>query len=154
MKLTTPCIEYDGFRTDHGYGRVNKRVGGKLISRYVHRMTWEAANGPIPPGMCVMHLCDNPPCYRLDHLCLGTQAENMADMRAKGRARLQPNAPGHWSPALKPGRLADRDHCKNGHPFTPENTCLDRRGWRSCRLCRRESDRRRRSGGAVLRRPA
>jgi DNA invertase Pin-like site-specific DNA recombinase len=26
--------------------------------------------------MVVMHLCDNPPCVRLDHLRLGTHAEN------------------------------------------------------------------------------
>lgn len=35
--------------------------------------------------MVVMHLCDNPPCYRLDHLRLGTDAENMNDARSKGR---------------------------------------------------------------------
>lgn len=143
MKPTTPCAEYDGFRTARGYGRVNKRVAGKLTSRYVHRLAWEAAYGPIPPDMCVMHLCDNPPCYRLDHLRLGTRAENAADMKAKGRARLQPNAPG-FVPPPKPGRPADRDHCKHGHKFTPENTCVDPRGWRSCRRCRRASDRRRR----------
>jgi HNH endonuclease len=47
---------------------------------------WEQVNGPIPEGMVVMHLCDNPPCYRYDHLRLGTNADNMADMVAKGRA--------------------------------------------------------------------
>jgi hypothetical protein len=146
---TTPCVEYDGFRNANGYGRVNKRVGGKLVSEYVHRLVWEATNGPIPPGMLVMHLCDNPPCYRLDHLRLGTPADNMADMKAKGRARTRPNAPQH-APALKPGRLGDRDHCKHGHPFTPENTCVDPRGWRSCRICRRASDRRRRANGRHL----
>jgi hypothetical protein len=32
--------------------------------------------------------------------------------------------------------------CPHGHPRTPENTFVDRRGWRSCRPCRREADRR------------
>ena len=149
MKPTTPCVVYEGFRNAGGYGRVNKRVDGKLISWFVHRLAWEAVHGPIPPGMCVMHLCDNPPCYRLDHLKLGTPAENMADMKEKGRARNNVTGP-LAPPPIKPGRLADRDHCKQGHLFTPENTCVDPRGWRSCRLCRRESDRRRRSRGAVL----
>jgi hypothetical protein len=28
--------------------------------------------------------------------------------------------------------------CKNGHPWTAENTHLDYRGWRKCRQCDRE----------------
>jgi hypothetical protein len=32
-----------------------------------------------------MHTCDNPACYLLEHLRLGTQAENNADRDAKGR---------------------------------------------------------------------
>jgi hypothetical protein len=149
MILTTPCIEYDGFRNANGYGRVNKRVGGKLISRYVHRTAWEQANGPIPAGMIVMHLCDNPPCYRLDHLRLGTHEENRADMLAKGRYKGGSNAPSR-PPAPKPGPLAGRTHCKHGHEYTPANTCIQpKTGWRSCRKCRRDSDRRRRSGVAV-----
>lgn len=142
--LSTPCVEYTGFRTARGYGRVNKRVGGKQTGQFAHRMAWAAVYGPIPPGMVVMHLCDNPPCYRLDHLRLATQAENMADKVAKGRQRNSATGPLH-PPAPKPGRLADRDHCKHGHLFVPENTCVDPRGWRSCRKCRRESDRRRRA---------
>jgi hypothetical protein len=43
------------------------------------------ANGEIPPGMWVLHHCDNPPCVRPDHLFLGTQSDNMQDMIRKGR---------------------------------------------------------------------
>lgn len=32
-----------------------------------------------------MHLCDNPPCYRYDHLRIGTVAENNADRDTKNR---------------------------------------------------------------------
>jgi hypothetical protein len=53
----------------------------------MHRWVWEQGHGPIPAGFDVMHLCDNRPCYRLDHLRLGTRAENNADMLSKGRAR-------------------------------------------------------------------
>lgn len=46
-------------------------------------------NGPIPSGICVMHLCDNPACYEITHLKLGTRADNNADMRSKGRANTK-----------------------------------------------------------------
>lgn len=47
----------------------------------------EQVTGPLPAGVNVLHHCDNPPCFRFDHLFLGTQADNVADMVAKGRAR-------------------------------------------------------------------
>jgi hypothetical protein len=77
--LETPCREWLGYRTEKGYG-IYKR-------RRIHRWVWQQVNGPIPAGMIVMHRCDNPPCYRLDHLRLGTIAENQRDMKAKGRGR-------------------------------------------------------------------
>ena len=53
-----------------------------------HRIAWELTNGPIPVGLMVLHRCDRPPCIRPDHLFLGTHADNMRDMIAKGRAPL------------------------------------------------------------------
>lgn len=55
----------------------------------VHRLSWVLAKGPIPPGKCVCHRCDNPRCFDDAHLFLGTKAENNHDKKAKGRsARL------------------------------------------------------------------
>lgn len=50
-----------------------------------HRVSWELANGIVPPGLNVLHECDTPLCVRPDHLFLGTQAENMKDKQSKGR---------------------------------------------------------------------
>jgi hypothetical protein len=34
------------------------------------------------------------------------------------------------------GHHARKTHCKRGHEFTPENTYIDRNGWKHCRTCR------------------
>lgn len=75
------CIEWTGANV-RGYGQKWTPNGVK----FVHRLAWEAANGPIPAGMLVMHKCDNPPCYNVDHLMLGTHQDNMTDKAQKGRA--------------------------------------------------------------------
>jgi hypothetical protein len=75
----------------------NKK-GGKAnlygaISTGTHRLAWELANGPIPAGLQVLHRCDNPRCCNPDHLFVGTQQDNMADMALKKRSRNRYTGP-------------------------------------------------------------
>lgn len=83
---TVGCIPWTGKKHGYGYGSIS-RNGERYLT---HRVAWERAFGPIPPGMVVMHECDNPPCYRLSHLRLGTYRDNFMDAVAKGRQRLMP----------------------------------------------------------------
>lgn len=59
-------------------------------SAYAYRVVYALAFGPIPPGLEVCHSCDNPVCVRPDHLFVGTHAENVQDMWAKGRGSPPP----------------------------------------------------------------
>lgn len=112
-----PCREWRGARDRHGYGRIFRM--GRVW--YVHRWVWTLANGPIPSGIKILHRCDNPPCFRLDHLFDGTQADNMADMAAKGRAT---------------NRNASKTHCDAGHPLEGDNL-YEHDGHRRCKICQR-----------------
>ena len=50
-----------------------------------HRLAWMIYHGPLTSKQHVLHKCDNPLCVNPDHLFIGNQRENMADMKAKGR---------------------------------------------------------------------
>jgi hypothetical protein len=75
------CWGWTGARISTGYGAI--RVAGAAV--LAHRAAYAVAYGPIPDGAHVLHRCDNPPCTNPGHLFLGTHAENMRDMFAKGR---------------------------------------------------------------------
>jgi HNH endonuclease len=54
--------------------------------RRAHRIAYELANDVVlTPEQVVRHRCDNPPCCRPDHLLVGSQADNLVDMRDRCR---------------------------------------------------------------------
>ncbi len=59
-------------------------------SRIVSRLIYELTYGEIADkNLLVCHTCCNVKCCRPSHLALGTRKEKMADMMAKGRARVE-----------------------------------------------------------------
>jgi len=78
---------------------------GKGTNEGAHRRAWEAANGPIPDDLCVLHRCDNRPCCNPAHLFLGTYLDNVRDMIAKGR---DSRGDDHWA-RKHPERVARGD---------------------------------------------
>jgi len=121
------CWEWQGPRLPRGYGQFIRNRN----RWYAHRFSYTVSHGDIPTGYVVMHVCDNPPCVRPDHLRVGTQAENREDCAAKGRNPLNGNQ-------LK-------THCKRGHEFTGRNFRFTGRGnQRVCRVCEADRLRRRR----------
>jgi len=81
VQKTDGCWIWQGDRFAYGYGRIKVRPRTLLA----HRVSWEIAHGPIPPGLFVCHHCDNPPCVNPAHLFLGTCDDNIRDRDRKGR---------------------------------------------------------------------
>ena len=79
----TGCIEWTRYRNKKGYGVASNGKGRTMLA---HRKIWIEVNGPIPHGLCVLHRCDNPGCVNIDHLFLGTNADNVQDRVTKQRS--------------------------------------------------------------------
>jgi hypothetical protein len=109
------CWEWTGYRTRRGYGQVSWR---NRIWR-VHRLAFEFARGPIPPGLTIDHLCRNRACCNPGHMEPATNRENV--LRGNGAAAVN----------------SRKTHCYRGHPFDDTNTRHLRNGDRACRICRR-----------------
>lgn len=69
------CLVWTGARDEQGYGRIGWQGKVYLVSR----MAFETFVRPLAPGELVRHSCDNPPCFRREHLLAGDHADNSKD---------------------------------------------------------------------------
>lgn len=114
VNITDGCWTWNGGTTVHGYGQMSVNYRKVLA----HRFAYELLVAPIPAGMEIDHLCRVRRCVNPRHMEPVTHAENMA-------------------------RQVPRSHCPQGHEMTEANTV--RRadtGYRMCRQCRDERNRR------------
>jgi hypothetical protein len=121
------CLEWLAYRNRLGYGAF---ALGDRRPHPAHRVAWEIVNGLIPPGLVVRHfICNNPRCCNVDHLRLGTKADNTHDIKRSGRWR---NAPKNNSPYVRPTQqtAAERFYAKVSKIPT-EAGCLDWKAYRN-----------------------
>jgi hypothetical protein len=116
------CWEWTGTRAVWGGYGVIQHCGKQWKA---HRVAYLLTHGAIDEAKIVCHRCDNPSCVRPDHLYQGTFTDNNRDTVKRGR------------------RAAPKTHCKNGHPFTPENTWVAYKSagvatGRRCAICTNE----------------
>jgi len=71
------------------------------VMTQVHRWSYSHFNGDIPDALQVLHWCDIKLCICPYHLFLGTQTDNMRDMKVKGRYNIPSPKPGILNPVAK-----------------------------------------------------
>ena len=113
------CWLWGGTVDHHGYGRYRMRLA--------HRLAYLELAGEIPDGLELDHLCRVPACVNPNHLEPVSHAENVRRSIAG---------------QVNSARLRTRTHCKNGHPFSAENTYVYPNGYRECRICARANHKR------------
>jgi hypothetical protein len=109
------CWRWTAHINRDGYGVY---AGDDRRVNHAHRFAYVDANGPIPKGLVIDHLCRVRECVNPDHLEPVTDRENVR----RGMA-----------PA---GINARKTHCIHGHPFDEANTYWWK-GHRGCRACNR-----------------
>lgn len=86
----TSCWVWTRSCRKKGYGQTSIDKGHRNVA--VHRVAaWLWLGFDLASSLKVLHRCDNPPCFNPEHLFIGTNADNTADMVAKGRARNNPH---------------------------------------------------------------
>lgn len=99
IPLPSGCWLYRGASKNGHHGTLPS-------GEYAHRFSWRLTFGPIPNGKNVLHRCDVPRCVNPNHLFLGTQLDNIADMNAKGRGK---NPPVHRGETHHNAKLVDEE---------------------------------------------
>lgn len=83
------CFEWQGPYDKDGYGITTLTEDKKKKTWKIHRLIFYILRGEISQSTLVCHACDNPKCFNINHLFLGTYKDNSQDRENKGRGRSQ-----------------------------------------------------------------
>lgn len=81
VEKTSSCWVWKSSKFSNGYGSI--KFDGKYM--LAHRVSYQLSGRKLIKNKVIMHICDNRACVNPDHLRSGTQADNLEDMRRKGR---------------------------------------------------------------------
>ena len=115
--MPTRCWMWTGKKGQRGHGQFKYQdEAGNWRDAQATRWLWKKERGPLADTLVLDHLCENPPCVRLDHL-------NPTSLTANTMRGKSPHAAN-----------ARKTHCPEGHEYNAENTYLVY-GERHCRIC-------------------
>ena len=84
----TGCIEFTGSLDKDGYGRVSVVKGGQptkikthVLSALISEGIEELPRARSGESLVVRHLCNNRRCMNPEHVVIGTQQQNLMDIR-------------------------------------------------------------------------
>ena len=145
VEYWAPAFEYERDYEVSNLGRVRRATGrtaGRILNPYakrdrylyvglsrdghtrsipLHRLVLESHVSPRPDGMHACHADGDRGNAALSNLRWDTPSANNLEKREHGTHVT-------W--------CGLRDHCSNGHEYTPENTHISPRGARVCRACK------------------
>jgi len=121
-RVETGCLEWQSTIKKDGYGSFHFN-GGQVQA---HRVAYELFFGKIPVGVKVLHKCDNRKCVDINHLFLGSLADNVTDMDSKNRRGSKSKLTYDQVEQIK-GMIADRySQAEIGEIFGVGQTVISR----------------------------